>query len=186
MNQSSFPLARLQGVRKRYGAVRALDGVDLELHPGQLLALLGPNGAGKSTAVGLLLGMDQPDAGSAWLFGLPPRSLAARRSAGVMLQSAGIPGTLAVAELLDLTRSYYAQPISVADCVALASLDGLLGRRYGKLSGGQQRRVQFALAICGRPRALFLDEPTTGWTSRPASVCGRRSASWSPAAARCC
>ena len=162
MNPSSLPLARLQGVCKRYGTVPALNGVDLELHPGQLLALLGPNGAGKSTAVGLLLGMDQPDAGSARLSGLPPQSLAARRSVGVMLQSAGIPETLEVAELLDLTRSYYAQPISVADCVALAGLDGLLGRRYGKLSGGQQRRVQFALAICGRPRVLFLDEPTTG------------------------
>jgi ABC-2 type transport system ATP-binding protein len=162
MNSSTLPVARLEGVAKRYGKVCALDGVDLQLHSGQLLALLGPNGAGKSTAVGLLLGMDDADAGSAQLFGLPPRSLAARGEVGVMLQSAGIPETLKVSELLDLTRSYYAQPISVADCVALAGLDGLLGRRYGKLSGGQQRRVQFALAICGRPRALFLDEPTTG------------------------
>ena len=156
------PLAQLQGVHKTYGKVKALDGVDLQLHAGQLLALLGPNGAGKTTAIGLLLGMTGADAGSATLSGLPPQTLAARRHVGVMLQSAGIPDTLKVCELLDLTRSYYADPLSVADCVALAGLGNLLSRRYGKLSGGQQRRVQFAMAICGRPRLLFLDEPTTG------------------------
>jgi ABC-2 type transport system ATP-binding protein len=80
----------------------------------------------------------------------------------VMLQSAAIPDTLQVGELLELTRSYYAAPRSIADCVAMAGLDGLLKRRYGKLSGGQQRRVQFAMAICGNPRLLFFDEPTTG------------------------
>ena len=79
-----------------------------------------------------------------------------------MLQSAAIPDTLKVRELIDLTRSYYPQPRSVADLVALAGLDGLMARRYGQLSGGQQRRVQFAMAVCGRPELLFLDEPTTG------------------------
>ncbi len=155
-------LARLRGVRKRYGAVAALDGVDLELRGGEMLALLGANGAGKTTAIALLLGLLQADAGEVELFGLPPQSLAARRGIGVMLQSAALGDTLKVRELLDLTRSYYADPRSIADCVALAGLDGLLERRYGKLSGGQQRRVQFALALCGRPRVLFLDEPTTG------------------------
>ncbi|MEZ0469128.1 ABC transporter ATP-binding protein [Luteimonas salinilitoris] len=154
--------ARLRAAGKRYGSTCALDGVDLTLHGGEVLALLGANGAGKSTAVGLLLGLLQPDAGQATLLGMAPEALAARRGAGVMLQSAGIPGTLRVGELLELTRSYYPAPRSVADCVALAGLDGLLGRRYGRLSGGQQRRVQFALAICGRPQVLFLDEPTTG------------------------
>jgi ABC-2 type transport system ATP-binding protein len=86
----------------------------------------------------------------------------ARRRTGVMLQSTQLPDTLQVGELLAMTRGYYAQPLSVADCVAMAGLDGLLQRRYGKLSGGQQRRVQFAMAICGRPQVLFLDEPTTG------------------------
>ncbi|MFL6593152.1 MAG: ATP-binding cassette domain-containing protein [Luteimonas sp.] len=156
------PLAQLRDARKAYGKVQALDGVDLALRAGELLALLGPNGAGKTTAIGLLLGLVHADAGGVALFGQPPGALAARRGIGVMLQSAGIPDTLQVRELLDLTRSYYAAPRSVADCVAMAGLDGLLRRRYGKLSGGQQRRVQFALAICGRPRLLFLDEPTTG------------------------
>ena len=157
-----IPLAQLCGAHKAYGAVAALDGIDLHVDSGELVALLGPNGAGKSTAIGLLLGLVHVDRGQATLSGIPPSQLAARRQVGVMLQSAGIPDTLRVDELLELTRSYYPDPRSIADCVALAGLDGLLSRRYGRLSGGQQRRVQFALAICGRPQLLFLDEPTTG------------------------
>jgi len=156
------PLAQLQDARKAYGAHCALDGIDLRVDAGEVVALLGPNGAGKTTAIGLLLGLIRADDGSANLFGQPPHALAARRRIGVMLQSAGVPDTLRVGELLALTRSYYEQPRSVVDCIALAGLDGILDRRYGALSGGQQRRVQFALAICGRPRLLFLDEPTTG------------------------
>ena len=162
MSIATPPLAQLRGARKRYGAVQALDGVDLSLHAGEVLALLGANGAGKSTAIALLLGLLKPDAGNAELFGRTPDTLAARQRIGVMLQSAGIPDNIKVSELLTLTRSYYPMPRSVADCVALAGLDGLLDRRYGRLSGGQQRRVQFALAICGNPQVLFLDEPTTG------------------------
>jgi ABC-2 type transport system ATP-binding protein len=156
------PLAGLSAARKCYGNVIALDGVDLSLQSGEVLALLGANGAGKSTAIALLLGLSKPDSGSAELFGRTPDTLAARRRIGVMLQSAGIPDNIKVVELLNLTRSYYPTPRSVADCVALAGLEGLLDRRYGRLSGGQQRRVQFALAICGNPQVLFLDEPTTG------------------------
>ncbi|MEL1265506.1 ABC transporter ATP-binding protein [Pseudoxanthomonas putridarboris] len=159
---SSPVLARLRGARRHYGTTCALEALDLELHAGQVLALLGPNGAGKTTAISLLLGLQTPDAGQAELFGLSPHALAARRRIGVMLQTAGIPDTLKVRELIELTRSYYPQPRSVADCVALAGLEGLMERRYGQLSGGQQRRVQFALAVCGRPQVLFLDEPTTG------------------------
>src|SRR5690606_826503 len=156
-----IPLARLQGVHKCYGRARALDGVDLELRGGQVLALLGANGAGKTTAVALLLGLLEADAGEVRLCGRDPRELAARQGVGVMLQSAALPPARRVGELLALTRSYYPDPRGVAEGVAIGGLDGLLGRRYGALSGGQQRRVQFALPICGRPRLLFLDEPTT-------------------------
>ena len=156
------PLARLHQAGKRYGTIHALDGLDLELHAGQVLALLGPNGAGKTTAVGLLLGLQAADEGSVELFGLPPSSLQARRRTGVMLQTAGIPDTLKVRELVALTRSYYPDPRSVDECLAMAGLRELAERRYGQLSGGQQRRVQFAMAVCGRPQLLFLDEPTTG------------------------
>ena len=155
-------LASLQGVHKHYGAVRALDGVDLELRAGQVLGLLGPNGAGKTTAICLLLGLLRADAGQVHLFGHDPQQLVARRGIGVMLQSAALPETLNVAELIQLSASYYPAPRDLADVAALAGIEDLLKRRYGKLSGGQQRRVQFALAVCGRPRLLFLDEPTVG------------------------
>ena len=155
-------VARLRGASKRYGGTQALDGLDLSLHAGQVTSLLGANGAGKSTAVNLLLGLLAADAGEASVFGRRPGSLAARLGTGAMLQSAGIPDRLRVGEVLALVRSYYPDPRSVADCVALAGLDGLMARPYRQLSGGQQRRVQFALALCGRPKLLFLDEPTVG------------------------
>ena len=162
MNQAGETIARLQGASKNYGDVLALDQVDLEVRRGEVQAVLGPNGAGKTTAISLLLGLLRPDAGTAVLFGQSPQSLAARSRLGAMLQTTGVPDTLTVGELITLFRSYYAQPRTVADCVALAGVADLLRNRYGRLSGGQQRRVQFALAICGRPQILFLDEPTTG------------------------
>jgi ABC-2 type transport system ATP-binding protein len=154
--------AALRGVSKRYGRVLALDGVDLDVRRGELLALLGPNGAGKSTAIGLLLGLQRADAGRVELFGRDPQRIEARRHIGIMLQSANLPPTLRVGELLRLTASYYPHPRSIAESAGLAGIDDLLMRPYRKLSGGQQRRVQFALALCGNPDLLFLDEPTVG------------------------
>jgi ABC-2 type transport system ATP-binding protein len=162
MQGGSNPCARLVATQKRYGGIVALDGVDLDVRPGELLALLGPNGAGKSTAVGLMLGLAEPDVGQVELFGQSPHALDAKRRVGVMLQSAGMPDTLKVGELLAQTRSYYPNSLDTAECAATAGIADLLGRRYGRLSGGQQRRVQFALAIAGRPQLLFLDEPTVG------------------------
>jgi ABC-2 type transport system ATP-binding protein len=156
------PLARLAGATKHYGKVIALDGVDLQVRAGEVLAVLGPNGAGKTTAISLLLGLQQADGGKAELFGLEPNSLAARRRIGAMLQTAAVPEALAVGELIKLFCSYYPNPRAVAECAAMAGVEDLLGKRYGKLSGGQQRRAQFALALAGNPEILFLDEPTTG------------------------
>ena len=155
-------VARLDGASKRYGGVLALDRVDLEVRRGEVLALLGPNGAGKTTAISLLLGLLRTDTGSASLFGAVPQMLAPRRRIGAMLQTAGVPETLTVGELIELFRSYYPRPRTVADIVELAGVSSIISKRYGKLSGGQQRRAQFALAIAGNPEILFLDEPTTG------------------------
>lgn len=184
--QTIHPLAELRGAHKRYGKQIALDGVDLQLHAGELLALLGPNGAGKTTAIGLLLGLLGADAGVAQVFGGVPGQLAARRKIGLMLQSAGIPEASKVHELLYLTRSYYTDPCSVADCVAMAGLGDLLDRRYGALSGGQQRRVQFALAICGRPPCCSSTNRLRASISTHGSFCGPRFANWSGKAARYC
>ncbi|MFM2043207.1 MAG: hypothetical protein RLY86_1783 [Pseudomonadota bacterium] len=152
----------LRGVGKRYGAVTALDGLDLAIPAGGVTALLGPNGAGKSTAINLMLGRLRPDAGQVSLFGRDPRDVAARARVGVMLQTATLPQQLTVGEQVALFAGYYPDPRPVAEAVALAGLSGLEDRRCTKLSGGQQRRVQFALAIVGRPDLLVLDEPTVG------------------------
>jgi len=162
MNISDQVVARLAGVDKRYGRLVALDQAALQLRRGELLALLGPNGAGKTTAISLLLGLIRADAGTVELFGRDPRQIQARRRIGVMLQHAELPATLRVGELLRLTASYYPAPRKPADCAELAGVGDLLRRPYAKLSGGQQRRVQFALALCGNPELLFLDEPTVG------------------------
>ena len=154
--------ARLDKVSKQYGKLKALDKLDLSVRAGEILALLGPNGAGKTTAVSLLLNLIEPDSGSATLFGQDPSLLAARQRIGVMLQSAELPETLRVCELIALTQSYYPNKRPVADISAIAGIGDLLSRPYGKLSGGQQRRVQFALAICAKVDILFLDEPTVG------------------------
>ncbi len=155
-------IARLKGATKRYGKVLALDSVDLEVHAGEVLALLGPNGAGKTTALALLMGLRGVDQGSVELFGGDPRDARNRQRIGVMLQLGQMPDTLTVAEHVVQFSGYYASPRPLAETLELAGLTDLAGRRYAALSGGQQRRVQFALAICGRPQLLFVDEPTTG------------------------
>lgn len=162
MGANSSPAAKLERAVKRYGATTALDGIDLSIERGQVTALLGPNGAGKSTAISLLLGLIAPDSGQVALFGEPPQSLTARQRVGMMLQSAALPDTLRVGELLQLVAGYYPRARPLRATAKLANIQELLDRPYGKLSGGQQRRVQFALAICGNPELLFLDEPTTG------------------------
>jgi ABC-2 type transport system ATP-binding protein len=156
------PVAELIAVSHCYGSVAALTDVSLSLQPGQITALLGPNGAGKTTAVSLLTGLTRPRAGEARLFGGAPTAMAGRRRMGVMLQVSRVPETLTVREHVHLFSAYYPAPLPLADVLALAGLESVADRRFGKLSGGQQQRVLFALAICGNPELLFLDEPTAG------------------------
>jgi len=155
-------LAELSGVQKRYGKTVALDGLDLEVRRRELLAVLGPNGAGKTTAISLLLGLQRPDAGTASLFGQPPQALDARRQVGVMMQEVFLAPELRVREQIDLVASYYPAPLSPGAVMEMTHTSALANRPYGKLSGGQKRQVQFALAAVGRPQLLFLDEPTVG------------------------
>jgi ABC-2 type transport system ATP-binding protein len=159
---SNTALASLQGVHKRYGKLNALDGFDLAVKRGELLALLGPNGAGKSTAISILLGLQAPDDGQAQLFGHAPQDIAGRRRIGVMMQEVALPGVLRPRELIEQIAGYYPTPYEPDAVIERLSLRGIARRAYGKLSGGQKRQVQFALAICGRPELLFLDEPTVG------------------------
>jgi ABC-type multidrug transport system ATPase subunit len=147
-------LAELRGVSKRFGKIRALDGLDLQVQPGELLALLGPNGAGKTTAISIPLGLAAPDSGVA--------RLCDRRQIGVMMQEVALTDELRVHEHIDLVASYYPAPLTVAAAMEMTHTTAIANRPYGKLSGGQKRQAQFAMAICGRPKLLFLDEPTAG------------------------
>lgn len=155
-------VAELSGVSKRFGKIAALDGLDLEVRPGELFAVLGPNGAGKTTAISVLLGLLQPDAGTVRLFGQSPLRIEARRQVGVMMQEVTLAPELRVREHIDLVASYYPDPMTPDAVMEMTDTTPLRDRLYGKLSGGQKRQAQFAMAVCGRPKLLFLDEPTVG------------------------
>ena len=156
------PIARLAGVTKRYGKALALDEVSLAVRPGELFALLGPNGAGKTTAIGLWLGTLEPDRGSASLMGGSPLDVHSRLGVGVMMQEVALAPTLTAREHIALTASYYREPLDPDSVIELAGIGSIANKHYGKLSAGEKRQVQFATAVCGRPRLLFLDEPTVG------------------------
>jgi ABC-2 type transport system ATP-binding protein len=157
-----MPVAELTNVTKNYGPVVALSGLDLAIETGELVALLGPNGAGKTTAVRILLGLTQADSGTATICGHDPTSRHAKLRRGALLQVAKVPETLRVREHIELFSSYYEHPLPIAETMAAAGLRGIENRLFGDLSGGQRQRVLFALAICGNPTLLFLDEPTIG------------------------
>ena len=159
---SGTVVASLEGVSKNYGEVRALHHVNFIVHAGQVVALLGPNGAGKTTAVKLLLGLMQPNSGKTRVFGGDPTNPQNRMCTGAMLQVGRVPETLRVREHIDLFSSYYRNPMPIEEVLAAAGLEKLRDRKFGDLSGGQRQRTLFALAICGNPDLLFLDEPTVG------------------------
>jgi ABC-2 type transport system ATP-binding protein len=155
---------RLRGLRKAYGDVVAVDGVDLEAGAGECFALLGPNGAGKTTTIEICEGLLTPDAGTVELLGLDWATGAQRlrQRLGVQLQETQLADKLTVSETLRLFRSFYERGPSVDDVVAMVQLEEKTGARVGQLSGGQKQRLAIACALVGDPDLLFLDEPTTG------------------------
>ncbi len=160
---ASSIVARLSGVAKAYAGRPVLKDFDFALQAGSVTALLGPNGAGKSTVAGLITGRLAADAGEIKLFDLDPRDPEARARMGVMLQAAGLPDSLSVSEAIALQAGYFKRRLKTKDVLEQAGLTALAKRRCDKLSGGEQRRVHFALAIAGAPDFLVLDEPTTGF-----------------------
>jgi ABC-2 type transport system ATP-binding protein len=155
----------VQDLRKRYRDVEAVRGVSFEVQEGQVFALLGPNGAGKTTTVEILEGYRKRDAGSVTVLGFDParRDREMRRRIGIVLQSTGVDVYLTVAETIDLYRKLYGHPRPVDEIVEVVGLVQKRDTRVGKLSGGQQRRLDVAVALAGDPELLFLDEPTTGF-----------------------
>ncbi|MFF1794914.1 ABC transporter ATP-binding protein [Kitasatospora sp. NPDC086009] len=155
-------VAAFRGVGKSYGRVRAVDGLDLVLRPGETVALLGPNGAGKSSSLDLLLGLREPDRGSVTLFGGAPRAAIAAGRVGAMLQSGGLMADVKVRELVGLACDVHPRGRAVREVLVDAGITELAERRVDRLSGGQEQRVRFALAIAGANDLIVLDEPTTG------------------------
>ncbi|MFJ2864743.1 ABC transporter ATP-binding protein [Kitasatospora sp. NPDC087314] len=155
-------VAAFRGVGKSYGRVRAVDDLNLVLRSGETVALLGPNGAGKSSSLDLLLGLREPDQGSVTLFGGTPREAIAAGRVGAMLQSGGLMADVKVRELVRLACDVHPRGRSVTGVLTDAGITELAERRVDKLSGGQEQRVRFALAIAGESDLIVLDEPTTG------------------------
>ncbi|MFD5503460.1 ABC transporter ATP-binding protein [Streptomyces sp. NPDC127061] len=153
---------RFDQVSKAYGAVRAVDGLTLDLHPGETVALLGPNGAGKSSTLDLLLGLRTADSGSVQVFGTSPQDAIAAGRVGAMLQTGGLMEDVTVKELVGLACDLHPKPFPVAEVLSRAGIAQIADRMVNKLSGGQEQRVRFALATAGANDLIVLDEPTTG------------------------
>jgi ABC-2 type transport system ATP-binding protein len=156
---------RVRGLRKAYAGRDVVRGVDLDVHPGEVVALLGPNGAGKTTTLEILEGYRPRDGGEVSVLGSDPvrRDAAQLARIGICLQATGIERYLTCAEVLTLYGGYYPRPRPAAELLALVGLSEQAGVRVRRLSGGQRRRLDLALALVGDPELLFLDEPTTGF-----------------------
>jgi ABC-2 type transport system ATP-binding protein len=165
MTEAEAPAVRVRGLRKEYGRVDAIAGIDLDIRRGETFALLGPNGAGKSTTIEILEGYRLRSAGEVSVLGEDPAhgGLDWKARLGIVLQSTGESGTATVREQLRHFAGLYPNPRDVEEVIVAVGLEEKAGTRISKLSGGQKRRVDVALGIVGRPELLFLDEPTTGF-----------------------
>ncbi|ROS31014.1 ABC transporter ATP-binding protein [Cellulomonas sp. PhB150] len=152
----------LRGLRKSFGTVRAVDGLDLAVRPGEVVAFLGPNGAGKTTTIDMLLGLAEPDEGTVQVLGLEPSAAIAAGRVSAVMQSGGLLKDLTVAETIELTASFFRGTRSPREVMERAGIAEIADRRVGKCSGGQQQRLRFALALLPDPDVIVLDEPTTG------------------------
>ena len=162
--QENGPSLLLRGLRKSFGDVVAVDGLDLEVARGECFGLLGPNGAGKTTTIEICEGLTPPDAGTVELLGLnwSTGEAALRQRIGIQLQETQFPDKLTVSETLRLFRSFFRHGLPVEESIRTAQLEEKRDARVVTLSGGQKQRLAMACALVGDPELLFLDEPTTG------------------------
>jgi len=151
---------RMTGIRKSFGRVRAVDGVDLQISPGEVVAFLGPNGAGKSTTIDVLLGLTRPDSGQVSLFGTSPVTAVQAGRVGAMLQGGGLLPEVGVGELISMFAALHRRPLPVQEAMQRAGISDIAKQRTSKLSGGQAQRVRYALALIPDPDLMVLDEPT--------------------------
>jgi len=152
----------LRGVRKNFGEVQAVKDIDLDISSGEIVAFLGPNGAGKTSTIDIILGLSQPTAGKAEVFGMQPRQAISRGLVSAVLQTGGLLKDFTVRETAEYTASLFVQPRPVDEALNRAGITGIADRRVGKCSGGEQQRLRFAMALLPDPELLILDEPTTG------------------------
>jgi ABC-2 type transport system ATP-binding protein len=160
VSEATGTAVTLRGLRKSFGDVIAVDGVDLVVAPGEVVALLGPNGAGKTTTIEMLLGLRKPDGGIARVFDLDPHEAVRTGRVGAMMQTGGLVGDVSVREVVHLIASMHSAPLTVARALELAGISDLANRKIKTLSGGQRQRVLFALAVVPDPDLIVLDEPT--------------------------
>jgi ABC-2 type transport system ATP-binding protein len=156
------PAVELTAVHKHFGHVHAVDGVDLDLRSGEIVAILGPNGAGKTSTIDIILGLSHPDAGRVKVFGLQPRQAISRGLVSAVMQTGGLLRDLTVFETAEYTASLFAHSQNPREVLRTAGIADIADRRVGKCSGGEQQRLRFALALLSNPDLLVLDEPTTG------------------------
>jgi ABC-2 type transport system ATP-binding protein len=152
----------IKQVTKQYQDKKAVDNLSLSIQEGSIVALLGPNGAGKSTTINMILGLTEPTSGQIRLLGNSPKEKSVRNKIGAMLQEVSVIDGLKVQETIDLFRSYYSNPLSTNELLKISNLEAEQNKFASDLSGGQKRRLGFALALAGNPEVLFLDEPTVG------------------------